>query len=130
MGEEGRTDNTDIEFVTDENLIGRWGYVDFIERIEGFDSDHISWQGERYLKTLEFQPDGSMTTGTESAELLPTVLRWTEGFVLNEVEKTCSAYRIKNIGGTDYLFFEWKSGDYTLRGMDPWFYVFKKEGEI
>jgi hypothetical protein len=25
------------------------------------------------------------------------------------------------------MFFEWKSGDYIIKGKNPWFYVLKKE---
>ncbi len=41
--------------------------------------------------------------------------------------KTASKYIIKEIDGGKYMFFEWKSGDYTIRGMKPYYYVLKKK---
>ena len=32
---------------------------------------------------------------------------------------------IKEIGGAPYLFLEWKSGDVTIAGMKPHYYVLK-----
>ena len=36
-------------------------------------------------------------------------------------------YLIKEIAGSKYMFFEWKSGDYTIRHMKPKYYVLKKD---
>ncbi len=33
----------------------------------------------------------------------------------------------KEIDGTDYLFVQWKSGDYSIRGQNPLFYVFTRQ---
>jgi bla regulator protein BlaR1 len=41
-------------------------------------------------------------------------------------DHTASKYTIKDIGGTDYMFFEWKSGDYILGHRAPQYYVLKK----
>ena len=51
---------------------------------------------------------------------------WTKGTIINSQEKTASKYEIMDINGTTYMFFEWKSGDYVLRGMQPFYYVLKK----
>ncbi len=34
-------------------------------------------------------------------------------------EQTAEAYLIKSIGGLDYLFVQWKSGDYKVRHQKP-----------
>jgi len=41
-------------------------------------------------------------------------------------DKIASKYVIEEIGGTTYMFFEWKSGDYTVYHIKPKFYVLKK----
>ena len=46
--------------------------------------------------------------------------------ILDEVERTASNYEIKELDGNTYMFFEWKSGDYTIRDMKPDYYVLKK----
>ena len=51
---------------------------------------------------------------------------WTNGYVLRKWNKTACAYEIKNIGGADYLFIEWKSGDYRWGGFETDYYVFEK----
>jgi hypothetical protein len=50
----------------------------------------------------------------------------TKGLVLSSSLKTASRYILKELDGSTYMFFEWKSGDYTLRGMKPKYYVLKK----
>jgi len=52
---------------------------------------------------------------------------WTKGVVMHSGDRTASRYAIKEINGARYMFFEWKSGDYTIRGNKPEYYVLKKE---
>jgi len=52
---------------------------------------------------------------------------WTKGLVISTREKTVSKYYIKGIGGSVYMFYEWKSGDYTFRHRKPSYYVLKKK---
>ena len=41
-------------------------------------------------------------------------------------QDTIPSYTIKNMDGGDYIFIQWKSGDYTIRRSKPCYYVFKK----
>jgi bla regulator protein BlaR1 len=50
---------------------------------------------------------------------------WTKGLLLHRGDQTASHYEIKEIGGAPYLFLEWKSGDVTIAGMKPHYYVLK-----
>ena len=50
-----------------------------------------------------------------------------KGHILHQGDKTNSAYEIKKRGGKEYMFFEWKSGDYIFRGQKPAYYVLEKE---
>ena len=70
-----------------------------------------------YVKELNFTNDG---------KVCKTVFTWTKDHILNPVDKTDSKYVIKDINGSTYMFFEWKSGDYTIRGQKPSYYVLKK----
>ncbi|MEG1751924.1 MAG: hypothetical protein RR140_03950 [Clostridia bacterium] len=47
--------------------------------------------------------------------------------MLSKADSTASAYWIKKIDTKDYLFMEWKSGDYIFGNMKPNLYVFEKE---
>jgi hypothetical protein len=51
---------------------------------------------------------------------------WTKGLIIEPAAKKASRYQIKEIQGATYMFYEWKSGDYTLRQMKPKYYVLKK----
>ena len=53
---------------------------------------------------------------------------WTKGLVLSKEGQTASAYTIKTLGGKNYLFYEWKSGDYVFGHMQPRYYVLTQAG--
>jgi hypothetical protein len=36
-------------------------------------------------------------------------------------------YEIKPVSDIDYLFVQWKSGDYSIRAEKPAYYVFKRD---
>jgi hypothetical protein len=52
---------------------------------------------------------------------------WTKGLIIVPAAKIASRYEIKEIDGSTYMFYEWKSGDYTLRQRKPKYYVLKKK---
>ena len=108
---------TDYEFVNDPNIIGEWQSVDFVENIEDFDGNSKKFKGDLFVKELNFTEDGRVTK---------TVFTWTKDHILNNADKTDSSYEIRDIDGVTYMFFQWKSGDYTIRGMKPSYYVLKK----
>ncbi len=54
----------------------------------------------------------------------PSKLTWTKGLVLSD--EAASKYIIREIDGSSYMFFEWKSADYTGLHMRPHYYVLKK----
>jgi bla regulator protein BlaR1 len=55
-----------------------------------------------------------------------TYMKWTKGIVVHYGDKTASHYSIVSMNGSEYMFFEWKSGDYVFRHMKPYYYVLKK----
>jgi len=116
INEQGRiVDKVDYPFVNDPQVIGGWKSVDFVQEIDQFSPKERSWKGDLYLNHLIFKEDGNIAG---------QILKWTKGLVLSE--KTASKYIIREIGGSAYLFFEWKSGDYTIRHMKPFYYVLRK----
>jgi len=114
---ERRVDNIDLPFVNDPSVIGKWESVDFVNKISDFNPDNRNWQGDLYLKNLNFKKNGKMDHSWN---------KWTNGVVIHRGDKTASAYTLKEINGSTYMFFEWKSGDYVFRNMDPYYYVLKK----
>lgn len=110
-------DDISYPFETDDQLIGSWKSVDFVHSIDSFDADSKSFKGELYLKEMKFYSNGN-TSGPWT---------WTSGLILHSGDSTASRYLIRKIDNKEYLFMEWKSGDYTIRFQDPRFYVLVKE---
>ena len=111
-------DDIDLPFVNDEEVIGAWNSVDFVDEISEFKPSETYWEGDLYLEELVFKAEGKLSV---------RYLKWTKGIVMHSGDTTASAYTIKEIDGTTYMFFEWKSGDYIFRDMKPSYYVLKKE---
>lgn len=109
-------DKIDYPFANDPEVIGRWESVDFIKEIEDFKPAVKQWRGDLYLKEMIIMEDGR-TKGP---------WRWTKGLIIHPGDKTAAKYHIKEIDDLTYMFFEWKSGDYTIRHMKPQYYVLKK----
>ena len=42
----------------------------------------------------------------------------------------CLGHSTIKIKDKEYLFFEWKSGDYTCLGLTPSYYVLRKEADL
>ncbi len=103
-----------LPFEDDPIVHGQWISVDFIKSIRSFDPAKQAWTNDLFLKELTFHPDG--TTSHEWT--------WTKGRLISE--ESLSSYTIKEIDGEDYLFTEWMSGDVTLRGQPPKYYVLKR----
>jgi len=119
--EQGRiVDKTDYPFINDSQVIGTWKSVDFVGEMEQFKAGEKQWEGrggELYLKELIFLPNG---------KTFKPWWTWTKGLVFHSGDKTAAKYTLKDIEGSTYMFFEWKSGDYTIRHRKPAYYVLRK----
>jgi bla regulator protein BlaR1 len=107
-------DRTDYPFVDDPAVHGKWVSVDFVRTMDQFHPGRRYWSSRLFLTELTFLDGGKMPQSW---------MTWTQGLVIHHGDKTASAYTIKTLGGKEYLFFEWKSGDYTIRKMKPCYYV-------
>jgi bla regulator protein BlaR1 len=118
IDENGRiVDKIDYPFVNDPEALGTWKSVDFIDNIEYYKPGTREFKGDLYLKELIILENGKTNWA----------FTWTKGLILHSGDKTAAKYLIKEIDGTKYMFFEWKSGDYTIRHMKPGYYVLKKD---
>jgi bla regulator protein BlaR1 len=111
-------DKIDYPFISDPEAIGRWTSVDFVNSIENFDPTNKSWSGDLFLKGFVLNQNGT-TSGP---------WQWTKGIITHPGDQTAARYLIKDFNGVKYMFFEWKSGDYTIRHEKPSYYVLKKAG--
>jgi len=109
-------DKVDYPFVNDPKVIGGWKSVDFVRDIVDFNPAKKIWRDELSLNHLIFEEGGIIPRSK--------LLTWTKGLVLSD--EAASKYIIREIDGSAYMFYEWKSGDYTGRHMRPFYYVLKK----
>jgi len=114
----GTRDNINLPFVNDPQVLGEWESVDFVADPDDFTPGKPSWSDKLYLTGLSFLADGKTDKPWWT---------WTKGVVMHQGDKTASHYEIREINGKSYLFFEWKSGDVTIAGMKPHYYVLTKK---
>ncbi|MGO9924214.1 MAG: sugar transferase [Isosphaeraceae bacterium] len=117
-------DNINLPFANDHAVLGRWTSVDFVDEPSQFDPEGRHCGGDLYVKELKFRPGGKTSALLEGVGT-STVFTWTKGVLINSVDKTAAKYEIKKIGDQEYLFLEWKSGDYTYLHRKPMYYVLK-----
>lgn len=112
-------DFSNLSFVNDPAVLGIWESVDFVTSPEDFKPGAQLFRGGLYLEKLVFKADGKTD--------MPW-FGWTKGVVMHlGGDHTASRYTIKEINGAQYMFFEWKSGDYIIRHQQPKYYVLKKK---
>jgi hypothetical protein len=46
---------------------------------------------------------------------------------MHQGDRTSSHYELREVQGWLYLFYEWKTGDVTIAGMKPHYYVLRKK---
>ncbi len=121
-----KKDEIDLPFVDDREVIGRWEVRDFCRSMEEFDPANKP-RDRLFFKNIEFKARGEVisTYGDKTiyGEHMQT---WTKGYVLRKWNQTACAYKICKIHDDEYLFVEWKSGDYIYGNLDPQYYVFTR----
>lgn len=103
---------------TEPELLGYWETIDFVDEISQFvPGDPKTPAKDLFLQEMVILENGKIAG--ETAVLVP-------GHILDSEELTDESYEIRKIGNETYLFRQWKSGDYTCRGMKPSYYVLRK----
>lgn len=118
----GNHDDINRPFVPDDRVLGKWRSVAFVAEAEAFDGKEASQ--DLYLRSLEFFPKGALVQ-TYMDDIWND--KWTKGLILSLHRTTAAKYFIKEMGGREYLFMEWKMGNYIYGGMKPDIYVFKRD---
>jgi hypothetical protein len=116
LQESGGVEDLGHPFVNDPDIIGFWKSVDFVQKVGDFDPTIKVWKGDLFLKDLRVFPDGRTSLGNT----------WTKDWIWHRDSKIKAQYKIKEINGQAYLFLPWLSGDVTIRGQKPRYYVLKK----
>ncbi|MHC4726389.1 MAG: hypothetical protein ACYS17_04105 [Planctomycetota bacterium] len=109
-------DKVDYPFVNDPNVIGGWKSVDSVQYINDFNPAKMTPKDKLFLNHLIFEEGGKIARSK--------LLTWTKGLVLSD--EAASKYIIREIDGSSYMFYEWKTSDYTTHRLRPHYYVLKK----
>lgn len=105
--------------------VGRWMVVDFVETVEQFDPNRRNINTPPMLRGMAFLKNGMVWWIYENNKRRQA--KWGSDAVDDEPGHPAH-FIIKQIDGKDYLFIEWISGDVTVRGQKPRYYVLKKAG--
>ena len=113
----------DTPFENDPQALGQWVTVDFVETPEAFQPNQKIWQGKLFVKSLHFKEQGIVEwcLGEDQMEINH---RWTKGKLIDD--ELSAKYFFEAYEDGDYIFMEWNSGDVTIRGQKPAYYVLKK----
>lgn len=115
-------DDVSYEFKNDEDVLGEWTAIDYIDEI---DINKVSLKTELFLKKMTFNNNGALKL--EAKNGIYNHYKWTKGKIIDDkYDYTCSLYKIIIHNNKLYLFFEWKSGDYIYGKRKPNYYVLTK----
>ena len=101
-------------------LTGHWVSVDFVREVSQFKPGMQLFPGSMFLKELSCFQDGTCS--------LP--VQWKEGWITDNESQIRAEYFVKDMEGATYLFMPWISGDVTIRGEMPQFYVLRKTDQM
>lgn len=122
-----RCDRTDMPFAPDDRVLGLWRSCGFVYDKDCFDEKERS-KSPLFWASVEFKEGGEVVSTYANGAVAGTreAQEWTRGFLLRHWTKSACAYEIREIEGREYLFVEWKSGDYMYGGIDTNYYVFER----
>lgn len=124
-----RKDNVEMSFVEDRSVLGKWISRDYCRQIETFEPTKVRREN-LFFKSVEFKPDGEVTSVYGDKTICGREIQtWTKGYLLRKWNSTACAYQIRMMEGREYLFVEWKSGDYIYGNLAPGYYVFERESD-
>ena len=119
----------------DSSVLGKWQVCAWIKTIDAFDpykNCSLIPYGELYWRSAEFKEGGAISNCFRNLEDnsvctdAPDVWRWVTGYVICKPRSTACRYIIRKYHNTEYLFIQWKSGDYSFGRKEPSWYVFKR----
>ncbi len=118
-------DDIKLEYKEDNDLVGNWKAIDFVYKKDMFNKKK---KASNYLAVdkLSVHNDFEVLISYNGGKLKK--VKYTKGYITNLVlDDTLCKYEIKKIDDKNYLFVEWKSGDYVYAGQINGYYVFEKE---
>jgi hypothetical protein len=125
-------DNINLPFVNDSDILGKWQSVDTVTSLKQFNPDRPHNIGNLFLREIIFLENGRLresfaNNNTKDIDIPTPWLSWTKGVVMDMGgNHTASKYITKEINGSKYMFYEWKTSDYFYFHSHPNYYVLKK----
>ena len=116
-------DLVDEPFELDPRAVGEWLTAGFVDTPAAFSESSKIRKDGWWVRGLVLRPNGVAVWRLSQGDFEHA---WTHHALLDREERTSSRYFIRQIGGKDYLFMQWKSGDYTRRGRTPKYYVLRR----
>ena len=128
-------------FIMDEDVIGEWEAVDFVNSIENFDPGRHWWTEELMYTKRAFLPNGTVIASYSNRGGVQVTEGWTRGLVISGLSShavnnplaqptVVQSYTKARISGNLYMFVQFKSGDYVVSGREPGYYVFVKRSRF
>ncbi len=118
-------DDTNIPLTPNEDAVGIWEAVDYINNENSFNPNKIQTP-KLYLLELIFKPNNELYIKYRDNDKIQTS-KYTKDYLIDLCfEDTLSKYKIETINNQEYLIVEWKSGDYIYGKLIYGYYVFKK----
>ena len=119
-------DDTNFSYVKDDLAVGFWHTVDFVYNPLSFNPQSPE-TSNLPLEKLNFRSNGEVQIGYKDNNYM-RYSKYTKDYVADLVlPDTLSHYFYKTIDNHQYLFIEWKSGDYVYGGFISGYYVLEKE---
>ena len=118
-----KVEDINLPFVEDKQVLGRWKSVAYVENIDDFEQNNYDKSLRMWLEEITFFENGFVTRKYFDTSWDD---RWTKGKLLDQKKSVVSNYQIKTINKKQYLFLEWKMGNYVYGGMPATYYVFER----
>lgn len=117
-----RKDDINIPFEHDAKIIGNWKTVAYVDKVEDFvcPSNENLW-----LYSATFFEDGTCERKYFDEDVWKD--KWSKGVFIDLKKSILSKYFFKEINGKEFMFMEWKMGNFVYGGLEPGYYVFVKD---
>ncbi len=117
-------ESMDYKFVTDKDAIGQWTAINFVASPDEFDGKDTTKQSFIETSIRNFYDNGKEAHYANKANGA-AMTQWTKGYIWGSDDTICE-YVIKQLNGKTFMFVQWKTGDYTVRGQKPNYMVYMK----
>lgn len=120
-------ESMDYKFVTDKDAIGKWEAINFVTSYDEFDGKDTTRQSFIEISISNFYDNGREVHYADKANGA-AITKWTKGYVWGS-DDVIEEYVIKQLNGKTFMFKQFKSGDYTVRGQKPNYMVYVKTSD-